>query len=47
MTESDQGLEQDNLENARAGVTLTKYRNQISWRRNKVRELLCARLPPV
>jgi hypothetical protein len=24
----------------RAGVTLTKYRNQMAWRRNKVRELL-------
>jgi predicted transcriptional regulator len=40
MTEIDQGLEQDNLENARAGVTLSKYRNQMAWRRNKVRELL-------
>jgi len=27
-------------ENARAGVTLRKYRNQMAWRRNKVRELL-------
>jgi predicted transcriptional regulator len=24
----------------RAGVTLSKYRNQIAWRRNKVKELL-------
>jgi predicted transcriptional regulator len=24
----------------RAGVTLTKYRNQVAWRRNKVKELL-------
>jgi predicted transcriptional regulator len=24
----------------RAGVTLTKYRNQMAWRRNKVKELL-------
>jgi predicted transcriptional regulator len=24
----------------RAGVTLSKYRNQMAWRRNKVRELL-------
>jgi DNA-binding NarL/FixJ family response regulator len=27
-------------ENARAGVTLSKYRNQMAWRRNKVKELL-------
>jgi predicted transcriptional regulator len=25
---------------ARAGVTLSKYRNQMAWRRNKVKELL-------
>ncbi|MDQ3903693.1 MAG: hypothetical protein M3247_08650 [Thermoproteota archaeon] len=25
---------------ARAGVTLSKYRNQVTWRRNKVKELL-------
>ena len=24
----------------RAGVTLSKYRNQVAWRRNKVKELL-------
>ena len=24
----------------RAGVTLSKYRNQMAWRRNKVKELL-------
>jgi predicted transcriptional regulator len=27
-------------ENARAGVTLSKYRNQMGWRRNKVKDLL-------
>jgi predicted transcriptional regulator len=26
--------------NRRAGVTLSKYRNQVAWRRNKVKELL-------
>ena len=38
----DQQLEEqyDNRDNARAGVTLRKYRNQMAWRRNKVRELL-------
>ena len=38
----DQQLEEysDNRDNARAGVTLSKYRNQMAWRRNKVRELL-------
>jgi len=37
---SEQQLEQDNPEITRAGVTLSKYRNQMAWRRNKVRELL-------
>jgi predicted transcriptional regulator len=38
----DQELEEqyDNTDNARAGITLRKYRNQMVWRRNKVRELL-------
>jgi predicted transcriptional regulator len=40
MTEIDQHLEQDNRENNRSGITLSKYRNQMIWRRNKVRELL-------
>ena len=42
MSESspEQELEQDSSENARAGITLSKYRNQMAWRRNKVRELL-------
>jgi predicted transcriptional regulator len=37
---SEQQLEQDNQEISRAGVTLSKYRNQMAWRRNKVKELL-------
>jgi len=38
----EQQLEEqyDNRDNARAGVTLSKYRNRMVWRRNKVRELL-------
>ena len=38
----DEQLEEqyDNRDNARAGITLSKYRNQMAWRRNKVRELL-------
>ncbi len=32
--------EEDNQNNSRSGVTLNKYRNQIAWRRNKVKELL-------
>lgn len=40
MPENNQHLEQDSRENARSGVTLSKYRNQMIWRRNKVRELL-------
>jgi predicted transcriptional regulator len=38
----DEELEEQNkdTDNARAGVTLRKYQNQMAWRRNKVRELL-------
>ena len=38
----DQRLEEayDSTDNARACITLRKYRNQMTWRRNKVRELL-------
>lgn len=38
----DQQLEEEfgNTDNARTGITLRKYRNQMAWRRNKVRELL-------
>src|SRR5215813_10560313 len=34
---------QENSHNARSGITLKKYRNQIAWRRSKVRELLIRR----
>ncbi len=37
---SNEKLEQDNLESTRAGITLGKYRHQMAWRRNKVKELL-------
>jgi DNA-binding NarL/FixJ family response regulator len=43
MSESiDEQLQEqyENRDNARAGVTLSKYRNQMAWRRNKVKELL-------
>jgi predicted transcriptional regulator len=33
----------DNTVNARSGITLKKYRNQIAWRRSKVKELLTRR----
>jgi predicted transcriptional regulator len=38
----DEQLEEqyDKRDNARAGIALRKYRNQMAWRRNKVRELL-------
>jgi predicted transcriptional regulator len=38
----EEQLEQvdNNPEYTRAGVTLSKYRNQIAWRRDKVKELL-------
>ena len=31
---------ENNLHNPRDGINLKKYRNQIAWRRNKVKELL-------
>jgi predicted transcriptional regulator len=40
LAENNQSLEQDSQENARSDVTLSKYRNQMAWRRNKVKELL-------
>ena len=42
MAESspEQHLDQGKPENTRAGVTLSKYQNQMAWRRNKVKELL-------
>ncbi len=45
MTENSSEVHQVENDNnipilTRAGVTLSKYRNQMAWRRNKVRELL-------
>ena len=41
LEERDQPLNEiDNQDNSRSGITLNKYRNQIAWRRNKVKELL-------
>jgi predicted transcriptional regulator len=42
VSDQQQFEEADNNspESARAGVTLSKYRNQMAWRRSKVRELL-------
>ena len=40
MEERDQPLDEDNQQYSRSGLTLNKYRNQIAWRRNKVKELL-------
>ena len=40
LEERDQPSNEDNQNNSRSGITLNKYRNQIAWRRNKVKELL-------
>jgi len=40
LEEYDQPSNEDNQNNSRSGITLNKYRNQIAWRRNKVKELL-------
>jgi predicted transcriptional regulator len=40
LTEDNRPLNQNNEQNARYGISLNKYRNQISWRRNKVKDLL-------
>lgn len=40
MEDKDKIFESDLLIEKRAGMTMTKYRNQMAWRRNKVRELL-------
>ena len=40
MTEDNQPLNENNQQNPRAGINLSKYQNQVSWRRNKVKELL-------
>lgn len=40
MNKDNQSSNENNLHNPRDGVNLKKYRNQIAWRRNKVKELL-------
>lgn len=40
VEDNNQSYAQDNYDKARAGITLTKYRSQIAWRRSKVKELL-------
>jgi predicted transcriptional regulator len=40
FNDTDQSHTQNDTTNARSGITLNKYRNQIAWRRSKVKELL-------
>ena len=40
MAEDNVPLNENNEQSPRNGITLNKYRNQISWRRNKVKDLL-------
>jgi predicted transcriptional regulator len=40
LEDKHRNFESDLLIEKRAGMTMTKYRNQMAWRRNKVRELL-------
>jgi predicted transcriptional regulator len=40
MHENNRPLDENNQHNPRAGIKLNRYRNQISWRRNKVKDLL-------
>ena len=40
VNDGNQSTIPNSSENARSGITLTKYRNQIAWRRSKVKELL-------
>ena len=40
MQEDNQSINENNEQNPRNRITLNKYRNQIAWRRNKVKELL-------
>ena len=40
MEDIDRNFENDVFIEKRAGMTMTKYRNQMAWRRNKVRELV-------
>jgi hypothetical protein len=43
LDDTAQSHTQDNTVNARSGITLKKYRNQIAWRRSKVKEFLTRR----
>ena len=36
----DNKIKDNEVDNKRAGVSSTKYQNQIAWRRNKVKELI-------
>jgi predicted transcriptional regulator len=40
LEDKERNFENDVFIEKRAGMTMTKYRNQMAWRRNKVRELL-------
>jgi DNA-binding NarL/FixJ family response regulator len=40
LEEDNPPLNENNEDNPRYGITLNKYRNQIAWRRNKVKELV-------
>jgi predicted transcriptional regulator len=40
LEDKDRNFESHLLIEKRAGMTMAKYRNQMAWRRNKVRELL-------
>jgi predicted transcriptional regulator len=40
LEEDNRSINENNEQNSRNGITLNRYRNQIAWRRNKVKELL-------
>ena len=40
VIDTDESHTHDDSINARSGITLKKYRNQIAWRRSKVKEIL-------
>lgn len=40
LSQSSKEKEEESISLSRAGKTLSKYRNQMAWRRNKVREML-------
>jgi predicted transcriptional regulator len=40
IEDNNQSYHEEKYDNTRAGITLTKYRSQIAWRRSKVKELL-------